>query len=222
MTSLEQGGVTGGVGGGGDDRGGGGDDDERRERSHDDTKDTEAVKEKVVTAATEKARTTVEGPGRTRKQVRIPSGGGFLARSLAAAGAKPRVVTSEIRQAREAEGIATGQARQEAERSIADEFWAAFGAGPNFDRSPISSGRHLEGGTDPDDPTIKFFKHESPEAWLVAQSRGAFALARATSETHGPSIGFTVYFLTDRDPRRSVAGHYQRGRFVIVHIGPVQ
>jgi hypothetical protein len=223
MTTFEQSGVTGGVGGGGDDRGDGDGGDERRKRSHDDIKDTESVKKEVITTASKKAKTAVEGQGRTRRQVRIRRGGGLAGRLLSSAGTPPRRVTPQIVQEREAAAIEAERVRQEQVRSIAEEFWGAFGEGPQFERSPVSAGRHLRGGTDPDDRTIAFFADRSPETWLIAQAHDDFVLTRTTSTTHGPSISFTVYFLTDREPpRRSVAGHLQDGRFVIVHIGPVQ
>ena len=185
-------------------------------------KDTETVKKEVLAAAKETLKEKVQTPSRRGGNPRVRPGG-FLGASLRQAGVGLQKPTEESKQKRVEEAQRAEEVRQEAKKSIEDEFWGAYEELGTFGYSPVSSGKHLTGGEDPDTATIDFFAAKPPHEWLAEQGRGSFVLVRSKSETHGDGIGFTVYFREDlKPPRRSVAGYLQQGRLTIVHVGPIQ
>ncbi|OLF12531.1 hypothetical protein [Actinophytocola xanthii] len=209
MTSVEQSGST--NPGGGDDRRG--DDRGRDDRGGDDRKrKRDEVKAEVTERATKKTRDEVNRRG---------GRGGAAARLFAQGGLRVRERTAESVRQRVADAQEDERRRTEAAEALATPFWAAFDEEPQFERTD-SFYRHLEGGENPDEVTIDFFADTTVEDWLRGQPRGNFELVRADSERYGASTSFTVYFDRNRNPRRCVVGHFQGGKFVIIHVGPHQ
>lgn len=225
MTTFQQ---PTGSGGSGDDQPGKPPEDTKDTRDAQDTQDTQdaedtqAIKELVVATSTLTIKEQVDiQPGRGGR-VRVARGG-LAGQLLGRAGLAPKKVTDQSKRERVAEAQKAEGVRQAAKQSIEEEFWGAVDTLGAFASSPVSSGKHMAGGEDPDPETIAFFADTTPSDWLLSQARGDFALNRTTSERYGDGISFTVYFRPDlKDKRRSVMGYLQQGKLTIIHVGPQQ
>jgi hypothetical protein len=167
----------------------------------------------------------------TRKVIKVRPGG-LSGALLGSTGVKPRVVTTALKEERAKESKEKEKERVAAETSLADEFFAEF-ASAEFAFGKHALDHFAKSGERRDEPTIDLFDEDdsgdATVAWLKRQPSDAFHLNAEESESHGKSIGFTVYFLEDRKPpRRYVFGYMSRPekakdrRYRIVHIGPAQ